>query len=509
MVATADSLAVLRFLSGHRRGQFTRLTEKTYFLLDTGSGEATIEVPNGWSEEDCIAVLHRHGYSYEVEATEKYPLWLNGERIEGHRGLQSGDLLELGEGGNVVRFRVYPPGTAPHQTLADALRDSLDSARAEKRSGIHSLRRFVTTLTHDLATRTTVWFRVWILLLITLIVLAIGFLIFRGYQFQHEVSRELMRLDNLSRILQESESRGLGREDMEQLRSDLTERMGQTLKRVQELEARSVAFGNVIRDATPSVAIIQGQYGFRDRETGEALRFIMVREGVLFFTGSEEGEMVRVNFAGTAFVVRDSGVLLTNHHVALPWLSESQELVPSDKNLEPYVIRIRAFLPNRDSPFNTELLQADESLDLALLEVRPEGQTLQALELNPDPPSIGDEVLVMGYPLGVNGIIARAGMEVSERIRGSEELDYWQVMDLLASSGEIRPLSTRGIVSQYSSKTVAYDAETTVGGSGGPVLGTDGRVIAINTSIMEGFGGSNLGVPAGLAIRLLERQDDR
>ena len=500
-----DFQAVIRFLSGSRRGQLTLLTEKTYFLLDVGAGEARIEVPDGWSEEDCIAVLHRHGDSYEVEATEKYPLWLNGERVEGHRALHSGDLLELGDAGNVVRFRVYPPGVAPHQTLSDALRDSLDSARAEKRSGMNSLGRFCATLTHDLATRTTVWFRIWILLLITLIVLAIGFLVFRDYRFQHEVSRELMRLDNLARILQESDSRRLGREDIEQLRSDLAERMGQTLDRVRDLEARSDAFGKVIRDATPSVAIIQGQYGFRSTETGAGLRFIVLPEGVLFFTGSGEGELVQVNFAGTAFVVSESGLLLTNHHVAVPWLAESQDVIPDDGDLEPYVIRMRAFLPEHGSAFGTELLEADESLDLALLEVQPEGKVLQELELNPDPPSIGDEVLVMGYPLGVDGIISRASMEASERIRQSEELDYWKVMDLLADSGDIRPLSTRGIVSQYSTKTVAYDAETTAGGSGGPVLDADGRVIAINTSVMEGFGGSNLGVPSALAIGLLQR----
>jgi S1-C subfamily serine protease len=504
-----DFQAVIRFLSGNRRGQLTLLTEKTYFMLDAGEGEARIEVPDGWSEEDCIAVLHRHGGSYEVEATRKYPLWLNGERVEGHHALRSGDLLELGHAGNVVRFRVYPPGVAPHQTLSDALRDSLDSAKADKGSGANSFARFCTTLTYDIATRTSVWFRVWILLLITIIVLAIGFLVFSDYRFQHEVSRELMRLDNLARILQESDSTRLAREDLEQLRSDLAERMGKTLERVRDLEARSDAFGKVIRDATPSVAIIQGQYGFRSTESGELLRFLVLPEGILFFTGEEEGDVVQVNFAGTAFVISESGLLLTNKHVALPWLTESQDVIPTDGNLEPYVIRMRAFLPDHSSAFGTKLLEADEALDLAFLEVQPGGKTLQELELSPDPPSIGDEVLVMGYPLGVEGIIARAGMDATEQIRESTDLDYWKVMDLLADSGDIKPLSTRGIVSQYSTKTVAYDAETTVGGSGGPVLDVNGRVIAINTSVMEGFGGSNLGVPAALARALLKRQHER
>jgi S1-C subfamily serine protease len=39
-------------------------------------------------------------------------------------------------------------------------------------------------------------------------------------------------------------------------------------------------------------------------------------------------------------------------------------------------------------------------------------------------------------------------------------------------------------------------AETTSGGSGGPVLDTQGHVVAVNVAILPEFGGSNLGVPA-------------
>lgn len=43
---------------------------------------------------------------------------------------------------------------------------------------------------------------------------------------------------------------------------------------------------------------------------------------------------------------------------------------------------------------------------------------------------------------------------------------------------------------------MVYDAETTHGGSGGPVLNMQGEVVAVNTAIIPEFGGSNLGVPA-------------
>ncbi len=70
-------------------------------------------------------------------------------------------------------------------------------------------------------------------------------------------------------------------------------------------------------------------------------------------------------------------------------------------------------------------------------------------------------------------------------------------------------MATRGIVGQVTSTTVVYDAETTSGGSGGPVLDLEGRVVAINAAILPQFGGSNMGVPAseGVALLDLERED--
>ena len=60
-----------------------------------------------------------------------------------------------------------------------------------------------------------------------------------------------------------------------------------------------------------------------------------------------------------------------------------------------------------------------------------------------------------------------------------------------------------GIVGQVTSNYVVYDAETTHGGSGGPVIGRDGQVVAINAAILNDFGGSNLGVPVEWALLLL------
>ena len=41
------------------------------------------------------------------------------------------------------------------------------------------------------------------------------------------------------------------------------------------------------------------------------------------------------------------------------------------------------------------------------------------------------------------------------------------------------------------------------GGSGGPVLNIEGKVVAVNAAILPEFGGSNLGVPVSKVRELL------
>ena len=65
------------------------------------------------------------------------------------------------------------------------------------------------------------------------------------------------------------------------------------------------------------------------------------------------------------------------------------------------------------------------------------------------------------------------------------------------------------VVGQVTAGSVVYDAETTSGGSGGPVVSLRGEVVAVNMAILPEFGGSNLGVPAHRARALLDRARSR
>ena len=74
----------------------------------------------------------------------------------------------------------------------------------------------------------------------------------------------------------------------------------------------------------------------------------------------------------------------------------------------------------------------------------------------------------------------------------------------LAINNQIQPLSSLGIVAQITPDFIVYDAATTQGGSGGPVLSLSGQVVAVTSAVVSEFGGSNIGVPASQAIPLLQ-----
>jgi S1-C subfamily serine protease len=111
---------------------------------------------------------------------------------------------------------------------------------------------------------------------------------------------------------------------------------------------------------------------------------------------------------------------------------------------------------------------------------------------------------VLGYPTGIRAMIARSQRVVLPVLEARGEVDFWEVAEVLAAGGHITPLATSGIVGQITSDSVVYDAGTTHGGSGGPVIDARGRVIAVNSAIMPDFAGANLGVPAAEALRLVE-----
>ena len=500
-----DPIMVIVHLSGSRRGTTQRLRGD---ILRIGLGsEAEVRV----SAEPCVAerhaTLHRRGDTYEILVEPGEEVWINGEqRQEGL--LESGDLLEIGRDGPILRFRLYPPGSDAAKSFSEAFSDSVDCARFSSQSTVGRAALFLQGAPREMATQTSVAFRSTMSVLLVLLLLAIGYLTYRSLKLEQQLAAEAMRVAGIAELLDSEDNRDLDPQELEAVRIDIST----TLERVKALEDRSQAPTRVVASATRSVVLLQGAYGFVEPASRQSLRFAGIGpdglplrspEGSPLVTLGGEGPILESFFTGTAFVATADGLLVTNRHVVLPWEFEEAAKMVIMQGLEPVMRRLRGFLPGVADPFDVRLVVASRTVDLAVLESSPTTGTVPVLPLAPQPPESGEEVIVLGYPTGIRALLARADEDFVVDLMQNQELDFWAVAERLAREGHIAPLASLGIVAQVSPAAIVYDAETTRGGSGGPVLDLDGRVIAVTTAIVPEFGGSNLGVPAERAQELV------
>jgi S1-C subfamily serine protease len=509
--------AALEHLTGPARGTATWLSGAA---LDVSlSDNRLVRVTESSGEQpqgDIIARLHRSEESYEIEAPEAHPLWVNGERMSAKR-LEHRDLIEFGDTGPLSRFRLYREGSRVRKSVADIVGDCIDYTRVSRKPmGVRFSRAF-RDLFRGFARQTTILFRLCVIAAIVILAAATFYQSRSTGRLQQRVESDAIRLESFASALTRARREALGAGDLNALRQELSHRLSAASERLVVLEERSDASARIIASATQSIVFLQGAYGFRETATSRMLRHAVDGEGrslisargqpVLTLEG--DGPVAERQFTGTAFVVTDGGALLTNRHVALPWEYDASAEALGEQGLEPVSIKLIGYLPGIREPFPVALLKASDEADLAVLLCRGVTGGIPHLALSDTPPKPGDEVIVMGYPTGLKSMLAQTGDAFIETLQAAENLDFWAVAARLSVEQFIRPLASRGIVGQATRATVVYDAETTHGGSGGPVLDINGDVIAVNAAIIPEYGGSNLGVPAEYARRLLEDADLR
>ena len=350
-------------------------------------------------------------------------------------------------------------------------------------------------------------------LVIVLVILAVGSIgiLANNIRLERRLAEEAARLQGLTELIERAEQRSLTQADFAAVRAELEDVLSATNARVRTLEDAAGARGRVISDAGRSVVFIQGSYGFVDPESGRPLRHfagqgrvpMRMPDGMTVVTVSGDGPIVQVFYTGTAFMINGSGYMITNRHVAYPWEFEEHAQYTLEAGFEPDPRRLIGFLPGREEPIDIEVVAASESTDLAVIRFSEEVEYPAALELVDLTPEPGDEVIVLGYPTGVDALLARSDPKFAEGLLSRGPVTFWDLGRALAVGGYVEPLATQGIVGQVTETSIVYDAETTRGGSGGPVVNLDGTVVAINMAVVHEFGGSNLGVPIREALRLL------
>jgi serine protease Do len=177
--------------------------------------------------------------------------------------------------------------------------------------------------------------------------------------------------------------------------------------------------------------------------------------------GGVPQQMPRTHGMGSGFIVDSSGVIVTNNHV----VADADQVTVHLQD---------------GSQYTSSDWKTDPRSDVAIIRIKPQAQ-LPTLKLgDSDSTQIGDWVLAVGSPFGLDFTVT-AGI-ISAKGRGQGILDR---EDFIQTDAAINP-----------------------GNSGGPLLNLDGEVIGINTAISSrsgGYQGVGFAIPINM-VRWVSKQ---
>jgi putative serine protease PepD len=145
---------------------------------------------------------------------------------------------------------------------------------------------------------------------------------------------------------------------------------------------------------------------------------------------------------GTGVIISSDGEIVTNAHVVEG------------------AARIRVRLAGETEPREVSLLAADPGNDLALLRMSGDGFEA-ATFADPESVRLGDQVIAMGFALGLDGApsVTLGIVSATERTIGSQDV--------------------------YLDGLIQTDAAISSGNSGGPLVNAAGEVVGINTAVIR------------------------
>ena len=486
--------AQLLHLSGPHRGK--TITYPQQRLLLGTSSEATVCFPDGSNVVERHAEIRfvQEGCCFYLTALDGV-VFVNRSEIT-EVILEHDDLLEIGLGGPKMRFRIHAEPGRLCKPVRLMLRDTRE-VRCE--SGLvastHALRR-------DLITHSTLRLKIGLSLVATTLAFAAAFLgaswaSTRGVSKQEAVHREqteeyerrLAAVHEQLELFRRQQAGHASREEMEALRADLSSRAGV----LDTLVAQNAALRRVLDVYSRGVCLVHGVYTFTAVVDGEDV-----------VVSGPDGTPVELEYIGSGFLASAEGHVITNRHVAEPWWNNETVAPLIAQGMSPKFVQLTASFPGKAPQVvdpATIRLSSDE-VDVAVFRIEIEDVPVLPLDTRDAAHARGGRVILLGYPTGLNALLARAEPDLVEEVLSSAS-DAMSLIRALAARDAIAPVITQGALNEVRPRRLVYDAETTSGGSGGPVFGADGTVIGVNFAITRDFDGSNFGVPIRFARKLL------
>ena len=181
-----------------------------------------------------------------------------------------------------------------------------------------------------------------------------------------------------------------------------------------------------------------------------------------FFDGRQEGQPQAERSLGSGVIVDKRGYILTNNHVV------------------DQATKIQVQLNGDPTRYTAKLVGVDEPTDLAVIKIDA-GKDLPVAKLgNSDGVQVGDWVLAIGSPFGLQATV---------------------------TAGIISAKDRSGIGQQFQ-RFLQTDAAINPGNSGGPLVDLAGEVIGINTAIItgsRGYEGVGFALPSTTAINVYDQ----
>lgn len=179
-----------------------------------------------------------------------------------------------------------------------------------------------------------------------------------------------------------------------------------------------------------------------------------------FFKNQPQREY-RQSSLGSGFILDKDGFIVTNNHV-IEGADEIQVKLKDGKE------------------YPAEIIGKDASTDLALIKIKADGD-LPVLPLgDSDAIEIGQWVLAIGSPFGLEHTVTAGIISAKGRVIGAGPYD-----DFLQTDASINP-----------------------GNSGGPLINMDGEVVGINTAIVAGGDGIGFAIPVNVAREIFAQLKD-
>lgn len=470
-------------LVGHKQGSRLLLPQGDTLIGDVAGCHLQFnDLGLNGGHHGIVASITFDGHRYAlVVMNRSVPVWLNDQPASPQTTLQDRDVIGFDGQSRAIEFRLGEGSEHVVQRCADRADGEGDGVRS---SG--SGEETKTASAASFYNRHRRW------LVISAFAIGILALVLLQTRIHRTLSALTQQVNQQQEVLNGIQAR------LEQIQRDVEAARA-------TFQGETGLIGRIATTYSPSICLIESGYRFVERGTGKWLREAATADGGIpifqgdskfYVTTDEIGPIIEETVIGTGFII-SPGLILTNLHVARPWWKDEASNQIVRQGFIPRATVLKAYFPSAGEPVRLDILGASETYDLAICRF-DQGELSVPIPPLADAQAVvevGQSVVLLGYPAGVEGLLTRLDESVARSITQSTSLRVTEVTQELARRGLIRPLPTQGRITALTPTRIIHDAATTSGGSGGPLFNKDGVVVGIIYAVTE-FSASNLAVPA-------------